>query len=82
MAGKNISEKEMKALQAAHVKFRNEVGTKIVTASKIKEYCKALDHHCSSDLADEVADMVYKALWKSITRCDGNNRVTVMKVDL
>lgn len=82
MAGKNLSEKELKALQTAHTKFREEAGTKIVTASKVKEYCKALDHHCSAELAEEIADLVYKALWKAVVRCDGNNRSTVMPVDL
>jgi hypothetical protein len=82
MAGKDVNEKQLKEMQAAHVKFRQEVGAKIVTASKIKEYCKALGHHCSSGLEEEVADLVYKALWRSILRCDGNNRMTIMKVDL
>lgn len=83
MAGKNLSDKELKALQAAHTAFRaDKDAKKIVTASKVKEYCKALDHHCSAELAEEIADLVYKALWKSVVRCDGNNRSTIMPVDL
>jgi len=82
MAGKEISEKEMKAMQAAHMKFRSEVGSKIVTASKVKEYCKALGHHCSAGLEEELADVIYKRLWKAVERCDGNNRMTIMKVDV
>ena len=82
MASKNLNEKQMKALQDAHLEFREAAGSRIVTASKIQEYCKALGHRCEGGLETEVAELVYKALWKAVLRCDGNNRSTVKDVDL
>ena len=82
MASKNLSDKELKTMQEAHTKFREETGAKLVVASKVKEYCKALGRRSEAGLEDELADILYKALWKAVSRCDGNNRTTVKSVDI
>lgn len=82
MAAKTLTDKELKAMQAAHIKFREEVGPGLVKASKVKEYFKALGRRSESELVDELSDILYKTMWKAVTRCDGNNRNTVKSVDV
>lgn len=82
MAKKELTTAQVKKMQKAHMQFREEVGVKVVTASKIKEYFKAVGRRSDSKTAEAVADMVYKAMWKAVTRCDDNNRGTVRPSDI
>jgi len=82
MAKKELSTKDVKKMQKAHIEFREEVGEKILTRSKIKEYFKQVGRRCDAKTPEAVADAVYKMLWKSITRCDDNNRGTVRPSDI
>lgn len=82
MAAKTLTDKEMKTLQQAHIEFRKEVGAGLVKASKVKEYFKALGRRSEAELVEELADILYKHMWKAVTRCDGNNRNTVKSVDI
>ena len=65
----------------AHVDFRKEVGAKILTASKLKEYFKAIGINSSGDLPDGIADVVYKAMWRAMQRAYENGRKTVRPCD-
>jgi len=73
---------DIAAMKKAHIEFREQHGAKILTASHIKEYFKALNHRSDGELPEALADELYRVMWKAITRCDNNKRVTVTPGDI
>lgn len=79
MSESHISPKELKQ---AHLAFKKEVGSRILTASRIKEYFKGLDVRSNSEFIDAVANEVYAMLKKCAMRALRNGRKTVRPWDL
>ncbi len=73
---------DINKMKKAHVQFRKVVGAKLLTASKVKEYFKALGLRSDSALAEGIADSLYKAMWKGCTRAMSNKRTTVRSDDI
>jgi hypothetical protein len=71
-----------KVLLKRHKTFVSEVGTRIITASKIKEYFKEIGIRTSSEMTEFVASEVYKLMKKSAVRALQNGRKTVRPWDL
>ena len=69
-------------LVSAGPDFVGEVGVRIITASKIKEYFKEMGIRTSGDMNDYVASEVYKIMKKSVVRALQNGRKTVRPWDL
>jgi hypothetical protein len=81
-ASSNDGELTRKEIVRRHKAFVGEVGVRIITASKIKEYFKEMGIRISGDMNDYVASEVYKLMKKSVVRALQNGRKTVRPWDL
>ena len=71
-----------RSMKAARDKFADEAGTKILTASKVKELTKSMGLRVSTDFADALAKKVYVDVFKAAKRCVSNDRKTIRPDDL
>ena len=71
-----------KKMKNARDAYAEEFGSKIVTASKIKEIIKSMGLHTSADFVDALAKKVYLDVFKASKRCVSNDRKTVRPDDL
>jgi len=62
--------------------FWNEVGAKVITASKVKQFYSSMGLRVDGTLAEELAKKVTKDMLSAALRCVGNQRATVRPVDL
>jgi len=79
---REFTDEDLNLMKKAHVEFRKEVGAKVLTASKLKEYFKALGLRSDSELAEGIADHLYKVMWKACSRAMSNKRTTVRSDDV
>ena len=62
--------------------FWDEVGAKVVTASKVKQFYSGLGLRVDGQLAEALAKHLTKEMLAAALRCVGNQRATVRPVDL
>lgn len=83
---KTASRKEgfptLREIREARDKFADEMGSKIITASKIKELIKSMGLHTSADFVDALAKKNYLDVFKAAKRCVSNDRKTIRPDDL
>ena len=72
----------LKKMNNARKAFAEEIGTKILTASKVKELVKSMGLRAGTDFADGLARLVYGEVWKASKRCIANDRKTLRASDL
>lgn len=72
----------LRKMKEARDEFAEEAGSKVVTASKIKELIKSMGLHTSADFVDSLAKKVYVDVFKAAKRCVSNDRKTVRPDDL
>lgn len=76
---KELTEAQMRK---ATGEFFNQYKTKVVTASKVKEYFSSLGLRVDSTLAENLAKKYTEMMLNAALRCVGNKRGTVRPVDL
>ena len=79
---KDFTDADVNKMKKAHITCRKEVGSKILTNSKVKEYFKSLGMRSDKELVDGIADAMYKAMWKGCARAMSNKRSTVRSEDI
>ena len=77
-----LTPKELKKRKKAHADAIEELGTKIITASKVKAYFKTHDMRMDGDLPTAIAREVYKMLYQAVKRTQGRNSKTIRPLDL
>ena len=78
-AKKVLTEQQMRKTTGA---FFGEYKTKVITASKVKEYYGSLGLRVDSNLAEALARKYTQMMLDAALRCVGNKRGTVRPVDL
>jgi len=79
---REFTDDDLNVMKKAHIDFRKEVGAKLLTASKIKDYFKSLGLRSEAELAEGIADHLYKVMWKASSRAMSNKRTTVRSDDV
>ena len=79
-----MTPKEIKKRTKVNKAIKDELGTKIITVSKVKEYFKAHKMNMTADAADAVAKELYALLYKAVKRAgpQGRNVKTIRPLDL
>ena len=72
----------LKKINTLRKKFVEANGTKIITASKVKELGKAMGLRMSADFPDALPKEIYAVVWKAAKRTLANDRKTISAHDL
>lgn len=82
MAGKKNTEKSPDQMRKATGDFFALHKTKVITASKVKEYYGSIGLRVDGTLAEALAKKFTQVMLDAALRCVGNKRGTVRPVDL
>lgn len=76
------AQREARERRSTHKRVRSEIGLRIMTASKVKQYFSEQGVRMDAKVMKSVAGEVFEMLYKAVERCHANNRKTVRPSDL
>ena len=74
-----------KKMRELHLKYKNEIGAKLLTTSKVVGYFKSVGQGIrvsKEDVLSALSDEVYGAMFSAMVRALRNNRKTVRSFDV
>ena len=66
-----------KQINERHLKFKEELGVKIIPTSKVRKYYKAIGMRSEKEITVSLSEEIYRWLRKATFRAIRNNRKTV-----